>query len=291
MGQRTAIGWTDHTFNPWWGCSRVSPGCQHCYAETFAKRTGHAVWGNQADRRFFGEKHWREPFEWNDDAAAAGRKALVFCASMADVFEDRDDVAEARARVLRLAGMTPNLVWLFLTKRPENVLGMVPGDWLAGAWPAGAWIGTTVEDGQRAAERVPLLLEIPAPGRFLSCEPLLEPVRLSPGWLCPPAIRCGPPPTSPETTGLVSGVCRAMGEKMGGRFVDWLIVGGESGPGARPMEHEWARQLGEASVLAGVPFFFKQWGGRTPKAGGDEIGMFGRAPAEWKQFPAVFGRG
>jgi len=126
VGTSTAIGWTDHTFNPWWGCERVSPGCQHCYAETFAKRTGNAVWGKAAPRRFFGPKHWAEPVKWNAAAAARGVPELVFCASMADVFEPRDDLNAERARLFELIEQTPFLIWQLLTKRPEAVTELAP---------------------------------------------------------------------------------------------------------------------------------------------------------------------
>ena len=241
MGQDTAIAWTDHTFNPWWGCERVSPGCQHCYAETFAKRTGNAVWGKNADRRFFGDRHWNEPRKWDRAAAEAGRPALVFCASMADVFEDRDELDEHRERLFDLIAETPNLIWLLLTKRPQNVTAMVePSGWVGDpyrSWPRNVWIGTTVEDQQRADERLPHLARIPAPVRFLSCEPLLGPVD------------------------LLHHV----------ESVDWVIVGGESGPGHRPLDLDHARSLRQQCLLWDVPFFFKQVGGRTPTAGGDVL--------------------
>lgn len=243
MGERTEIGWTDHTFNPWWGCARVSPACNHCYAEAFAKRTGHAVWGKGGDRRFFGDKHWGSPRKWDRAAETAGHPALVFCASMADVFEDRSDLDGHRDRLFTLIGETPHLIWLLLTKRPENVMDMVPAGWHGSGyadrperlWPSNVWVGTTVEDQKRADERLPTLATIPAPVRFLSCEPLLGPVD------------------------LINHI----------ESVDWLIVGGESGAGHRPMDMQHARDLRQQAVLWDVPFFFKQIGGRTPKAGGD----------------------
>jgi protein gp37 len=261
MGENSAISWTDHTFNPWWGCARVSPGCQHCYAETFARRTGNDVWGQAAPRRFFGDKHWAEPLRWNARAEQAGVRARVFCASMADVFEDRDDLVPERARLVDLIERTPWLDWLLLTKRPENVRDMVPGRWLwtatvingAGAervprWPANVWVGTTVEDQTRAYERLPWLLELPTPVRFLSCEPLLGPVDLT-WWL---------------------------------HGIGWVIVGGESGPKHRPLNLDHARSLRDQCTAAGVPFFFKQVGGRTPTTGGHLLDG-----VEWHQFPTI----
>lgn len=238
MAENSKISWTDHTFNPWWGCTRVSPGCQHCYAETFAKRTGHDVWGKGGERRFFGDKHWAEPLKWDRAAGEAGRPALVFCASMADVFEDRRDLDAERDRLWTLIRKTPHLIWLLLTKRPENVLEFVPCGWWdldEGEWPTNAWIGTTVEDQQRADERIPHLAHIPAPVRFLSCEPLL-------GYV-----------------DLINHV----------ENVDWVIAGGESGPGHRPLDLDNARRLRQQCTAWDVPFFFKQVGGQHPTSGGD----------------------
>jgi protein gp37 len=248
VGESSAIAWTDHTFNPWWGCERVSPGCQNCYAETFAKRVGHGgskpvIWGKRAERRFLSDAHWREPIKWDRDAAAAGRPALVFCASMADVFEARPELDEPRARLFRLIDETPNLIWLLLTKRPQHVIRMSPARWLAtGLWPENVWVGTTVENAAMATERIPWLAEIPAPVRFLSMEPLLEAVSLE------DHLWHGFDPTRRE--------------------IDWVIVGGESGPGHRPFDPAWARTLRDECTEAGVPFFFKQHGGATAKAGG-----------------------
>lgn len=111
MGEQTEISWTDHSFNPWWGCTRVSPGCQHCYAEAFSKRTGNDVWGKDNDRRFFGDKHWAEPIRWNARAEITARRERVFCASMADVFEDRRDLDAPRQRLWELIVATPMLDW------------------------------------------------------------------------------------------------------------------------------------------------------------------------------------
>jgi len=231
MGVATEIAWTDSTFNPWWGCERVSPGCQHCYAETFAKRTGNAVWGKSADRRRFGDKHWTEPLKWNRQAEKDGRRHLVFCASMADVFEDRADHEPDRAQLWALIEATPFLTWQLLTKRPENVHLMVPQRWVFDRWPENVWLGTTVEDQQRANERIPHLLANDASVRFLSCEPLLGTVLLAP-WLH--------------------------------EGVGWVIVGGESGPKHRPLDLEDARIIRDECEEAGVPFFFKQVGGQHP---------------------------
>lgn len=275
MGAATKIAWTDHTFNPWWGCERVSPACNNCYAETFAKRTGNHVWGRNADRRFFGENHWNEPLGWDRKAAEAGRRELVFCASMADVFEDRDDLVEPRARLFDTIAATPNLVWLLLTKRPQHVLDMVPAGWHGAGyadrpdrlWPSNVWVGTTVEDQERAFTRIPHLLRVPAPVRFLSCEPLLAPVDLThmdvngrdgaDGMYWINAL------TGRNTD--MGRPCRDV------RAVGWVICGGESGPRHRPLDLDAARSLRDQCAAAGVPYFFKQVGGRTPAAGGDSL--------------------
>lgn len=121
MGKNSRIEWTDHTFNPWWGCTKVSEACKNCYAEAWSKRVGQQVWGPQAERRFFGERHWLEPLKWNADAAAHGKRLRVFCASMADVFEDRRSLDPWRSKLWELIEATPQLDWLLLTKRPEHV--------------------------------------------------------------------------------------------------------------------------------------------------------------------------
>src|SRR4051794_32502123 len=102
MGRNSSIEWTHHTFNPWWGCVKVSPACKHCYAEAWAKRTGFGLWGPRSDRRFFGDAHWREPLRWNAEAAADRTRRRVFCASMADVFEPRRELDAWRERLWKL---------------------------------------------------------------------------------------------------------------------------------------------------------------------------------------------
>jgi protein gp37 len=253
VGAATAISWTDATFNPWWGCERVSPGCQNCYAETFAKRTGNLVWGKKADRRRFGDKHWNEPIKWERQAEAAGVQRRVFCASMADVFEYRADHHHDRQRLWRLIEVTPHLTWQLLTKRPENVRDMVPVRWLLGEWPSNVWIGTTVEDQERAELRVPVLQEIPAPVRFLSCEPLIGPVDLRP-WLRR---------ISPEAE------AQSEFQWDTSKRIGWVIVGGESGPKHRTLDLDHARTIRDECALGDVPFFFKQVGGQFPTSGGD----------------------
>ena len=226
MGENSKIEWTTHTFNPWAGCTRVSPACENCYAETDTKRYGYVDWGPRATRRVVSEATWRNPIKWNNDAHATGVRARVFCASWADVFEDRPEVVAARIRLWHLIDQTPHLDWLLLTKRPQNIGPMIPVEW-RGRWPANVWLGTTVEDQRRAEERIPHLAEHAAVVRFLSVEPLLGEVDL---------------------------------RRYLGTVVDWVLVGGESGAKSRPMQPAWARSVRDQCVRAGVALHFKQWG-------------------------------
>jgi protein gp37 len=235
MGRHSSIEWTHHTFNPWWGCTKVSPGCKHCYAETFSRRVGADIWGPNRARRFFSNAHWQEPVKWNLAARRAGGRARVFCSSMADVFENRRELDDPRARLWDLIDRTPDLDWLLLTKRPENIARAVPwGD----KWPANVWLGTTAENQRWAEKRIPILLQFPAVVRFISCEPLLGPLTLGP-WL------------------------------KGRRHIDWVIAGGESGHKARPMNPDWVRSLREQCNGAAVHFHFKQWGHWAPDDGSE----------------------
>lgn len=287
MGADSKISWTDHTFNPWMGCTKVSPACDHCYAETLMKRTGRARWGDDAPRVVTSDDYWRTPLRWDAKAAEAGRPALVFAASLADVFEDRPDVVDARYRLWDLIEQTPNLIWLLLTKRPENVYRFAPDRWLgwpAGEmnghtirehkpeWPSNAWIGTTVEDQQHADERIPHLLRVPARVRFLSVEPMLGPVDLDPWLHVGLCTKCGTVGRMLEIRpgyrrGCSGGSCGY--EAIPTPTVDWVICGGESGPGFRPIDPTWARDLRDQCAIAGVPFFFKQWSGLRPAGLGD----------------------
>lgn len=231
MGANTKIEWATHTFNPWWGCTKVSEACKHCYAETWAKRVGQKVWGPKTARRNMSEGHWQQPVRWNKAAEGADLRPRVFCASMADVFENRPELAEPRGRLFDLIEETPNLDWLLLTKRPQNVRGMAR--W-SSAWPENVWLGTTVELQSRAEELLPFLAEIPARVRFISAEPLLGPLEIS-EWL--------------------------------GTSIDWVITGGESGPKARPASPAWFRSLHSQCMENDVAFHFKQWGDWAPGDG------------------------
>ena len=230
MGERTRIEWATHTFNPWWGCLKVSEACKNCYAEAWAKRMGQKVWGPTAPRRAFTDQHWTQPLRWQKRLTAEGARERVFCASMADVFEDRRDLDPHRERLWGLIEATPNLDWLLLTKRPQVVGKLSP--W-GRSWPSNVWLGTTVELQKRAEENLPALIEVPARVRFISAEPLLGPLDLS-AWI---------------------------------DRLDWVITGGESGPRARPASPTWFRDLHLQCMANDVPFHFKQWGDWAPGDG------------------------
>lgn len=275
MGQDSAISWTHHTFNPWWGCTRVSPGCEHCYAEAFAKRTG-LGWGPRADRRFFGRKHWNEPLRWNRLALEAGERQRVFCASMADVFEDRPELAAPRQQLFELIEQTPWLDWLLLTKRPENIMRMVPDAWRR-AFPSNVWPGATAEDQKHYDFRWQHLQKVPAAVRFISWEPALG--RLT---LCLPGIFNLSIPAGFETWTIdrqhdhIATTARALYIARS-ELPNWIIAGGESGPGRRACEVRWFEDLAAECATAGIPFFMKQDSGRYP-------GEQGRLPdALWNQ--------
>ncbi len=234
MGTNSKIEWTDHTFNPWRGCQKVSPGCDHCYAERMAKRNPPALgeWGPDGERVIASDAYWQQPRRWNKQAERDGVRRKVFCGSMMDVFEDREELRTARGELLSLVRATPRLDWLLLTKRPQDIKHL----WDQAATDFGdlsllgvdrrVWFGVTVENQAAAGDRIPIVVKVPAAVRFLSMDPLLEMVDIS-AWL---------------------------------PLIDWVIVGGESGPQARPMHPDWVRSLRDQCQAAGVPFFFKQWG-------------------------------
>lgn len=288
MGAETKIQWTDFTFNPWIGCTKVSPGCKNCYAETTTRARvlrsqGHETWGKGAQRSRTSAANWKEPLRWNNLLSGPGdRRPRVFCASLAD-WLDAEVPIDWLADLLQLIHDTPNLIWQLLTKRPENFgsrldmaldHGLQSEDWLD-AWyegkpPDNVWIGTTAENQDCFNTRYRLLREIPAKVRFWSMEPLL---------------------TSIDFTDIhyASSFREAF---------HWVIVGGESGPGARPCHTDDVRDLVSQCELAGVPCFVKQLGSNAVAAGRDQklIAMKnkkGGDPAEWpedlrvRQFPEV----
>lgn len=271
MAENSKIEWCDHTFNPWIGCTKVSEGCKHCYAETLMdKRYGRVKWGAQGTRVRTSEANWKKPVAWNKQAEREGRRFLVFCASLADVFERNEQLDPWRGQLWNLIAQTPNLDWLLLTKRPENVNYMAPWGSEAYPWPKNVWIGASVENQAAADERIPELLKVGSYVRFLSVEPLLGAVSL--GSIGSVGLgQCLECLGSGETAGHYyqdDGVdtcesCYGVGEN-DDAYVDWVIVGGESGPEAREMFPEWVRSIRDDCVKAGVPFFFKQWGSAMP---------------------------
>jgi protein gp37 len=231
MGDRTPIEWTESTWNPTTGCDRTSPGCDHCYALTLAKRLkamGTQKYQLDGDPRTSGPgfrltlhpdtldqpRRWRQP-------------RTVFVNSMSDLFHHDVPVAYIR-EVFGVIADTPRHQYQVLTKRSKR-LAAVAAEF---DWPPNLWMGVSIENGGYQY-RVDHLRHVPAAVRFLSCEPLLGPI------------------CELDLDGI-----------------DWVIAGGESGPGARPMLLPWVSDLKDQCQRAGVPFFFKQWGGRTPKAGG-----------------------
>lgn len=259
MAEKTKIWWTNSTLNGWIGCTKVSPGCANCYAEHLAvERRKWVKWGPGAPRRRTAVANWKKPLTWDRKAARTGERPRVFCGSLMD-WLDPEVPAQWRKDLLDLVGETPHLVWQQLTKRPELWRRLVgeaadagsafAARWLDGHAPPNVWAGTTVEDQRRAVERIPQLLEIPAETRFLSVEPLLEPI-------------------APDLRGI-----------------DLVIVGGESGPGARAFDIAWARDLRDRCRDAGVSFFMKQCG-RRPMENGRPLEMKHDHGGDWDEWPA-----
>ena len=177
MAKNSAINWTDHTANFWWGCQKVSEGCKHCYAETLSKRYGKSIWGSPKNTgREYKKAVWKDLLKWDDEAGADGIRRRVFVSSMSDFLEDHPQVTGWRNEAIGLIAGLRNLDVLLLTKRPENAIQFL-GDWW-NSWPSHVWMGTTVEDQKSADIRIPELVCIPAPIHFLSVEPMLEQIDL-----------------------------------------------------------------------------------------------------------------
>ena len=279
MSESTNISWTHHTRNFWTGCTKVSPACAHCYAETMAKRnsTTFGQWGRGAPRKWHGETARADLIRWNRKAVAAGERRLVFLNSMSDWLDDEVPI-EWLMKLLDAIRITPHLTHLLLTKRPENfrprleaILAAMPRNGITlqqsafigrievmlRGWNTytyispelgreNYWIGTTVEDQARADERIPHLLDIPATTRFLSCEPLLEALEFS-------------NVTHRKDSASIMGKPALHG-------IHWVIVGGESGAGHRHFDHAWARSIRDQCTAAGIPFHMKQMGGFRPSS-------------------------
>jgi protein gp37 len=225
MAENTKIEWATHTFNPWWGCTRISRACDNCYAADLAKRTGSGnLW--EGERRRTGASNWRLPYRWNNQATLTGDRPRVFCASMADVF-DNQVPPEWRRDLFAMIRETPNLDWLLLTKRPQNISKMLPDDWGNG-W-RNVWLGASTENRTEMLRRGAALKSIAAAVHFWSAEPLVESLGDIPAEIMP----------------------------------DWIIAGGESGNGARvwPGFEDACRSLRDQCRSAGVPFFMKQMQG------------------------------
>lgn len=287
MSENTKIEWADHSWSPWRGCTKISPGCANCYAETLAKRNPAVLgqWGKGAPRVL--AKNWNDPVKWQKRTAMDMPRPRVF-PSLCDWLDEEVPV-EWLGRFLHLIHETPSLDWLLLTKRPElfrkrlEALGnselpwsSYGGSWISGTPPTNVWFGVSVEDQTRANKRIPLLLDIPAKLRWMSVEPLLGPIsfdgwRLE--WLAP----------FHETTPMLERTPR----------VDWVVVGGESGPNARPCNTEWIRNIVRECQAASVPAFVKQLGsvpfwngtlGNVPTAAGQRLYLKApkaNDPEEW----------
>jgi protein gp37 len=311
------IEWTRHTFNPWIGCTKASRGCEHCYAERFGARMG-VKWGAGAARRMTSESTWKDPLKWNRQALLEQKPALVFCASLTDVFEEFEGPIEThRGRVMynsrtgefstdvprlndpddrpacqddlhtklfRIIENTPNLRWLLLTKRPENVLSTIEWclDTNAESWLKGndhVAIGASIEDQPSADKRIPELLKIPASMLFVSVEPLLGPITLN-------YIQFNREVEIDALNGTHGFIRphREINPKL-----DWVIAGGESGPQARPAHPDWFRSLYYQCQASNVPFFFKSWGEWAPvKKEGDTLTLTGTCnftdKPKWHEF-------
>lgn len=250
MGVKTGIEWCDATFNIAWGCQKVSPGCANCYAATLDKRVGGTHWGPDQPRRTFGERHWNQPLKWNAAAQKRGEPATVFCSSMCDIGEDHPTIRQERAKLWPLIKRTPWLIWLLLTKRDDQWHAILPADWSCENYP-NVWLGTSVES-QDYVHRVSELLEVDAVQHFVSAEPLLGPLDLR-RFL---GLECVHEDSYRESDTNYH-VCKKCDEA---RLLSWVIVGGESGDGARRMEEKWARDIVEQCREARISCFMKQMG-------------------------------
>ena len=274
----SSIEWTYYTLNLWWGCQEIfdldgpdgqDPACHDCYARVRAanpywwgKQTLFPVWGNDVGRRFFNEEHYLEPLKWNRAAERDKVARRVFCMSMGDWAEGRPDQKPILDRWLYpIVEQTPWLIWLLLTKRPQLANSLVPEHWRRDGWPVNAWPGTTAVTQKWADIRIPHLLRIPASHHFISAEPLTEDITLRTEWISGP---------------FRGDIPRVAGEACLPRnLIDWVIVGGQSGKDAVPMNPAWPRSLRDQCAAAGVSFHYKQWGEWAP-AGAKRPGTPGR---------------
>lgn len=278
MGKDSNIGWTDHTFNPWHGCTKVGTDCKNCYAEAQSHRYGHDVWGPNKPRKAVSDARWKEVLKWNAEAEDAGVMMRVFCGSMMDVFEDpvpvvdwqgepmpmfsddgpdADELGDAtthnlRKRLWKLIEATRWLDWLLLTKRPENINNMIPDRWRDDT-PRNVMFGMSAGNQETFDERFPAFCEVKG-RKFLSLEPLIGCIEYYPTDIS--------------------------------QAVDWVIVGGESGHGARPFEVEWVRSIVAACQEVQVPVYVKQLGSK-PYLDEERIRLLGRSKGEnWYEWPS-----
>jgi len=255
----TKIEWTDETWSPVTGCTKISPGCAHCYAEHMARRLAGRCGYPESPHHFDVTLHpdrLNQPLRWR-------KPRMIFVCSMSDLFHE-DIPTEFIIRIFDTIRATPHHIYQILTKRPARMLSLLKHSLgMLTAWPLpGVWLGVTVENQKAANERIPLLLQTPAAVRFVSCEPLLGPLNLSGYLSCP---ECGGSGYVADGRGSAE-PCGCNAEPR----LDWVIVGGESGPGARPMHPDWVRSLRDQCQSAGVSFFFKQWGEWLPNVYGDK---------------------
>lgn len=248
MANETKIEWADSTWSPWRGCEHAQlpdgtthPGCDHCYAEAMSVRNPNVlgVWGPDGFRAIGTDAYWNQAMRWQKQAAATGVRRRVF-PSLMDPFEDREELIPLRRRMMEIIDRCPNIDFILLTKRPQNIDQFIG----SGGYRHNVWLVTSVSDQKTADALIPPLLGCRglSPVLGISAEPLLGPVTLRMDVLFKQVERTGQ-------------VCRQF---------DWVIAGGESGHGARPMHPDWARSLRNQCQAAGVPFFFKQWGENLP---------------------------
>lgn len=277
MSEVSKIEWTKSTFNPWIGCTKVSPGCDNCYAEVSTPARAMKIhWGVGQQRHRTALANWNQVRRWNAKAAATGEFWPVFTASLADIF-DNDVPDEWRADFWALVRECRHLTFQILTKRIGNVPRMLPADWDDGY--QNVWLVISVVNQEEADRDVIKLLRTPAAVRGLSMEPLLGPVDIS-RFLDPTGIHCidvcpdsqyvdvKKVDTFKNSKNEIEPFCPQCGEAATwtgyDEGLDWVIVGGESGHNARPMHPDWARSLRDQCQAAGVPFLFKQWGEWLP---------------------------
>jgi protein gp37 len=243
MGQDTGISWTNSTFNPWWGCTKVSAGCDNCYAESFDKRYGEPHWGKGVPRKTFGDKHWAEPLKWNRLAQASGKPWMVFCASMADVMDDEAPEGQ-RERLWDLIDDTPYLTWQLLTKRPQRYTSYLPSE---GFRHKNVWLGTSAENQHFYNIRWSVLRIIAEEFGLVS-------------WISyEPAL--GPLSMDEYAISLLE-----QGDRYED-YPDWIICGGETGSNRRSMEQRWAENIQSECEISGVKFFMKQMSALRPDQG------------------------